>query len=293
MLILHKIEKTHFSPNESIIIRYILDQGENIKEKSLNTLASETYTSPPLFVRIAKKLGYNGWSSFKDAYLKELDYLYRESDVDASIPFVVNNDYMAIAKHITHLEIETLEDTLNLLEHDQLYLAMRYLRDAKKIDLYGVSGHIISAQQFADKMFYINKDVNVCQLEGTATSRAIMSDASHCAILISYSGETSFIINVAKILKQKKTKIIAITSIANNTLSQIADVSLRMSSREMLQTKIADFATSQSVKCLLDILYGCIFSLDYQKNLDHKISLAKEVDDRVSGFEYINENNEL
>ena len=43
------------------------------------------------------------------------------------------------------------------------------------------------------------------------------------------------------------------------------------------------------MKCLLDILYGCIFSLNYKKNLDEKINIAKEIDDRISGFEYIDE----
>ena len=43
-------------------------------------------------------------------------------------------------------------------------------------------------------------------------------------------------------------------------------------------TKIGDFASSTSVKCLLDILYGCILSLNYKKNLDEKINIAKEID---------------
>ncbi|MFQ7171466.1 MAG: hypothetical protein ACLRQF_04810 [Thomasclavelia ramosa] len=33
-----------------------------------------------------------------------------------------------------------------------------------------------------------------------------MSDETHCAILISYSGETEFIIEVAKVLKKKETQ---------------------------------------------------------------------------------------
>lgn len=51
-----------------------------------------------------------------------------------------------------------------------------------------------------------------------------------------------------------------------------------MSSREMIHTKIGDFASTQSVKCLLDILYSCIFSIDYQHNLDYCIKIAKEID---------------
>ena len=289
MLIIHKIEKTHFSQSESIIIDYILKEGENIKDKSIQSMAQETYTSAPLFIRIAKKLGYSGWNEFKDAFLKELDYLYQSSEVDASIPFVVSDDFMAIAHHISQLQVETIQDTIKLLEHDALFKAMRIIRNSQEIDMYGVSGNVLSAQQFAQQMFLIHKKVNICQLTGNDTIQAALSNSTHCAILISYSGQTEYIIKVAKILKRKEVPIIAMTSIAENNLSQMADVCLRISSREMLLTKIGDFSSSQSIKTILDILYGCIFSLDYQKNLEEKISLVKEVDDRVSGFEYIDE----
>ncbi|MEG0368308.1 MAG: MurR/RpiR family transcriptional regulator, partial [Coprobacillus sp.] len=217
MLIIHKIENTHFSTSEAIIINYILERGENIKDMTVNEIAQATYTSGPLLIRIAKKLGFSGWSEFKDNYLKELDYMYATSDIDASIPFVVSDDFMTIAHNIGQLEIETLQDTMKLLNHDDLQKVMRLVRNAQVIDMYGVSNHVLLAEEFAEKMFFINKEVHICRLTGDAKMQAAMSHSQHCAILISYSGETSFMIQVAQILKTKNTPIIAITSIADNT----------------------------------------------------------------------------
>lgn len=289
MLIMHKIEGTHFSPSETQIIDYILEQGEKIKDMSIISIANATYTSAPLLIRIAKKLGFSGWNEFKEAYLRELEYLYTSNDIDASIPFVVSDNFTTISHNIAQLEIETIQDTMRLLKHDDLFKAMRYLRDAQVIDVYGVSNNVILAEEFAEKMFFIHKNVYICRLTGDAKLQATMSDEHHAAILISYSGQTNFMLDVAKILKTRKTPIVAITSIGDNDLSKIADVVLCISSREMLHTKIGDFSSSQSVKLILDILYSCIFSLDYQKNLDDKISFAKSVEDRYSGFEYIDE----
>jgi len=289
MLIIHKIEQTHFSPAESLVIQYILDNSDKVKEMTMSSIAKETYTSPPLLARIAKKLGYSGWNTFKDAYLEELNYLYASSEIDASIPFVVSDNFMTISNHISQLQIETIHDTMDLLKHDDLYKAISIIRKSAEIDMYGVSGNILLAQGFAHKMFYLHKHVNICQLPGDAKLQAAMSDKNHCAILISYSGQTEFILQVCKMLKSKHVPMIAITSIADNELSKFADVTLRISSREMLHTKIANFSTVQSVNLILDILYGCIFSLNYQKNLDYRISIAKQVDDRISGFEYIDE----
>lgn len=289
MLIIHKLEHTHFSASEAIIIDYILEQGLKIKDMSANSIAKATYTSAPLLVRIAKKLGYSGWNAFKEDFIAELEHLFTEQNVDASIPFVVSDDIMTISHNIAQLQIDTIQDTITLLDHDALQTALRYLREAKELDLYGVSSNLLLAEGFRSKLFYIHRNVNICRLPGNPKTQAAMSDANHCAILISYSGETSFIIEVAKILKKKKTPIIAITCIANNRLSKIADVTLRISSREMLHTKIGDFATSTSIKYLLDVLYAGIFSFDYQKNLDYKIQIAKAVDDRYSGYEFIDE----
>ena len=57
MLIIHKLEHTHFSSSEAIIIDYILEQGLKIKNMSANSIAKATFTSAPLLVRSAKKLG--------------------------------------------------------------------------------------------------------------------------------------------------------------------------------------------------------------------------------------------
>lgn len=96
MLIIHKLEHTHFSSSEAIIIDYILEQGLKIKNMSANSIAKATFTSAPLLVRIAKKLGYSGWNAFKEDFIAELEYLFKEQKVDASIPFVVSDDIMTI-----------------------------------------------------------------------------------------------------------------------------------------------------------------------------------------------------
>ena len=97
MLIVNQIENTHFSKTEREIVDYI-------EKMSANEIARNTFTSAPLLVRIAKKLGYSGFNEFKSAYLKELAYMLEETDVDASIPFLLSDDLMTISKNIALLE---------------------------------------------------------------------------------------------------------------------------------------------------------------------------------------------
>lgn len=277
-MLIHKIEKTHFSPSESIIIDYILKKGKDIKDMTIAQIANETYTSSPLFIRIAKKLGFDGWNEFKEAYLKELDYLYLNQEVDANIPFVVNDDIMNIAYNLCVLERETIQDTYSLISHDDLQKAIRLLRNCKYIDVYSRSVHMHIVRSFQERMYILHRHVQLCSLSDELDSTYLMSDQNHCAIIISYSGHAPHIKHLIETLRKKQTSIIAITNLEDNELSLLADVTLRMSSRELIYTKIADFASSLSLKYILDILYSCIFSIHYQQNLDNCIQIAKELD---------------
>ena len=277
-MLIHKIEKTHFSPSESIIIDYILKKGKDIKNMTIAQIANETYTSSPLFIRIAKKLGFDGWNEFKEAYLKELDYLYLNQEVDANIPFVVNDDIMNIAYNLCVLERETIQDTYSLISYDDLQKAIRLLRNCKYIDVYSRSVHMHIVRSFQERMYILHRHVQLCSLSDELDSTYLMSDQNHCAIIISYSGHAPHIKHLIETLRKKQTSIIAITNLEDNELSLLADVTLRMSSRELIYTKIADFASSLSLKYILDILYSCIFSIHYQQNLDNCIQIAKELD---------------
>lgn len=278
-MLIHKIEKTHFSPSETVIIDYILQKGLEIKDMTISQIAQQTYTSAPLFVRIAKKLGYDGWNELKEAYLKELEYLYLNQQVDANIPFVINDDMMTIANNLCVLERETIQDTYSLLRHDDLQKAMRLLRDCQVIDVYGRKQNIDIARSFQSRMYILKQQVQLCSLSDELDSTYLLSDHNHCAIIVSYSGHAPCIQRLIQTLKKKGTSIIAITNIEENYLSQLADVTLKMSSRELIYTKIADYASSLSLKYLFDLLYSCLFSAHYKQNLDNYIKIAKELDE--------------
>ena len=210
--------------------------------------------------------------------MKELDYLYLNQEVDANIPFVVNDDIMNIAYNLCVLERETIQDTYSLISHDDLQKAIRLLRNCKYIDVYSRSVHMHIVRSFQERMYILHRHVQLCSLSDELDSTYLMSDQNHCAIIISYSGHAPHIKHLIETLRKKQTSIIAITNLEDNELSLLADVTLRMSSRELIYTKIADFASSLSLKYILDILYSCIFSIHYQQNLDNCIQIAKELD---------------
>lgn len=284
MLISNKLESMNsFSKSEEILAQYILNKKENIEKLSTKDLASATYTSPSTVIRLSQKLGFSGWNELKEKYLEELNYLNQHfSNIDPNFPFESHDTLMNIASKVGHLASETIEDTLSLLKNDDLKKAVDLLDKAKIINVYGISNSLLMAYDFKHKMLRINRCVEIMSLQDEQLFVASNSSPNHCAILISYSGESEEVLKISKILRQNKTPMIALTSIGENSLKSFSDCTLSITSREKLYSKIATYSTNNSIHLILDILYSCLFKMNYNYNLEYKTNISKNIDERFS-----------
>ncbi|MEL5940166.1 MurR/RpiR family transcriptional regulator, partial [Tetragenococcus halophilus] len=232
------------------------------------------------------------WNDFKDAFLKEQDYLHNHFvQTDANLPFAENDSISTIAQKIASLEQETISDTLSLLEHHQLQKATELLYQSKQIKIFTSNANLLISQDFALKMRRIKKQTSAAEIIGEQVYEAYSTDENTCILMISYTGENNMLKRILSILKQQGTTIIALTGIGDNTLAKHADCHLRLSTREKLYSKISSYTTSTSISYLLDILYSTVFAKNYQKNMAHLISIGKEYDNRTSTSPVMHENN--
>lgn len=279
MLIRERLERCEFSNSERVIIDFILKEKMNIKNMTMKEIANATYTSPSTLIRIAHKMKFKGWNELKEAYLKEEEYLQTHFlDIDANLPFSNDDTIMSIASKIATLKKEAIDDTLSLVRHDDLQKAVQMIKKASSIYVFAVSNNGLITQEFAHNMSRIKKKVTICNLQGELVYSAINADIQSCAIIVSYSGETPILSRVIQALKMNGIPIIAITNIGENTVSRNADVVLRICTREKLYSKIATFSTDVSFEYILDLLYACVFSLDYDKNLERKTKISQMIE---------------
>jgi len=138
-------------------------------------------------------------------------------------------------------------------------------------------------------MLRINKYVDIMNVPEEQPFVASNSTPQHVAILISYSGETEGVLKIANILKRNRTPLISLTSIGENSLRKLSDCALSISTREKLYSKIATYSTNNSIHLILDILYSCLFKMDYDRNLEYKTNVSKNVDERVSSSTLLKE----
>ena len=270
-----------FSSSEKEISKYILNNGDNVLSMSVKELAKKTYTSPATIVRLCKKIGLEGYNDFKIKYSAELQHdLHHHDRIDVNFPFDKEDTPSQICHNIASLSQEVISDTIKLIDFQQLNKIVDLLYQFHDIDIYGTGNSLLAAMSFEHKMMRIHRNVNVKTLHGEQVFRTYSSNENRIAMIISYSGETNELIQYAQILKEKKTKIIVLTSVGDNRLSHYADYILNIGSREKIFTKIAPYASQASMEFLLNIIFSCIFQKDYDQNIQNKVSYDKKNDSR-------------
>ncbi|EOL42130.1 hypothetical protein RV11_GL003375 [Enterococcus phoeniculicola] len=292
MLIQEKMQQTHFSSSEQQVIDYLLSHTEGWQDQTIKEIANQVYTHPSTLIRIAKKLGYSGWKELKEAYIEEITYLTSHfATVDANFPFDQSDGVMSIASKIGTLQKMTIDDTLSLLHHDELQKAKQYLLRADTVKLFGGNANTLISQEFALKMSRLGKPTSVSTTFGEGMYEAYNLPESSCAILISYTGENSYLLELLTVLQERKIPVIALTSIGTNQLAEKSNCTLRMTTRERLYSKIGSFTINTSICYLLDVLYSCVFGEHYRKNFNHILNVSQRVDNRRSTSEIIREKN--
>ena len=286
MGLLKKIElANNFSSVERILGKYVLENGEKVLNMSTKELAKATFTSPASIVRFCRKLEYEGYNDFKIALAAQLQYSrLSNDDINANYPFKGTDSVYTVDSNIANLSKESIDITMKNLDLEELRLVVLMITKAKVIDIYGVSGPLRIASDFQYKMFRIGKDVRISQMINEQLFQAAQSTSEHLAILISYSGETEEVIEAAKILYRRKIPAIAITSFGENRLVKYTQRVLYLNSSEFIYSKIATFSSTLSLHLLLDIIYGCVFSKNYEDNLNYKIETDNLIDHRQSSI---------
>lgn len=279
MLVREKLETENLSGNEAAIAAYMLKYGMQIADMTTKQLAKETYTSPATLVRLAHKLGYDGWNELKSAFLQEQSYLDSHFfEIDPNYPFEKTDSRIQIAGKIASLEEETIRDTQNLLTDKDLYEAVKILAKARNIYIITVANNIPEAELFAINLSRIGRPALVCTMQGEPQYFSRLATKEDCALVISYSGETEIPLKCTHYFYEQHIPLIAMTNIGENSVAELADVVLKISTREKLYSKIGGFTTAISIQYLLDVLYACLFNRDYEKNMQFKLNNSLNIE---------------
>lgn len=280
MLLVEKLrQQEQMSVGERSIADYILSLRGGLDKYSTRSLADAAYTSPATVIRLCKKLGFSGFDELKEQFRREREYLDQEfGEVDVNFPFQKEDTISKTARKMCHLYEEIVKDTLSLMQYDMLVKAVTILKRSSALYVFSAGTSLNVAETFREKMMKIGCNVVISNNLNYQLYMANCLGKGDCALIISYSGETDKVVQIAESCQGRGVPIIALTSFGENTLSRMAACKLFLSTRESLFYNIGDFSSHVSVLLLLDILYSAYFLQDYEHNYDKKVELVTRLE---------------
>lgn len=251
--------------SERKVARYVSDNLESMVGLSVEELALRSGSSQAAVVRFCKKVGCKGYRDFSIRLIGELAAAQRTNMRKSAYSEIRAGDKAGnvIAK-VCHHNIQAIEDTLSLMEPDQVEMAADRLFHAQRIDLYAMAASNLVAQDAQQKFMRINKRVTAYSDPHLQLSSASTLTPSDVAIALSWSGETREVLEAAELAKLNGAFIIAITRFGKVSLASYADVHFGLSAPEMA---IRSGAMSSRIAqmTMIDILFTCVVSHHYQE----------------------------
>ena len=212
---------------EKKVARIVLASPYRILRKSIGLLASEAGVSEPSVIRFCRAMNCKGFQDFKLQLAQDLatgaHFSETRLSIDETAPDLITK--------VIDSSIASLIKVRDSLPPDAVQVAVEMLSGADRIEIYGLGGSGIVAQDAQHKFFRLGVPV-VAYSDPTVHSVSASLLEPGCVIVaISQSGVTQDVITSAELGLAAGAKVVAITA-ADSPLAQLASVCLPMNSLE-------------------------------------------------------------
>ncbi len=264
--------KQSATESEKEVLRFLINQTREAVEMDIHTMAKKCFCSPATIVRICKKNGFSGFKELKQALWNDMNFSKQLMQVNLDAPS--GEKISNIVANVLNTNIMAIQNIYNLLDFDELDRIVALLLSQRYVYLYGIGASFLVAKDFQQKLERINKRTFLYEDIHLQLISSTNLEPGDVAIIVSYSGITKEIIEIAQNVKMCGGKIIAITKYGTNKLSSMSDFNLFV---PMLEKPLRVGASSSRVSQLsvVDIVYNTYISLEKDKSMEKILSTNK------------------
>ena len=209
------------SKSERKVADYILSEKGDIIYETLLEISKKINVGEATILRCVRKIGFNGFQDLKLQIAKDdkpVKETYHENYIDS------------IASNMTN----TILNTKNVLDCDQLSQAIKLIQKSDKLFFYGVGASGLAAYEAQSRFIRMGKtglSITDSHFQLMYSSACNENDV---IVALSLSGYTKDIIQSLEVAKKQKAKIIAITNHILSPVAQIADCVILTAGKESI-----------------------------------------------------------
>lgn len=261
--------------SEHKIASYILENPESAIYSTTSELAKNSGTSSAAVIRLCKSLGLQGFTELKIRISGDLQKAPSEEGYRDIEP---NESVEAIMSKMTNNSIQSLRETVDILNVQDLEKAAKAIIGSRAIHFFGVGASGIIAQDAQHKFVRINRQATAFSDIHVAAMVVANATKDDVVIGISFSGETVEVANLLDLANKQGATTISITKYGTSTIADIADINLFTCAST--EAKYRSSATSSRLAQLhlIDILFMSVVSRDHKHSIEYLDRTRKAID---------------
>ncbi|MCL6443293.1 MAG: MurR/RpiR family transcriptional regulator [Alicyclobacillus sp.] len=216
------------SSAEQKVADVVLADAEAAVYSSVTDLAERAKVGETTVIRFCRKLGFRGFQEFKLAVAQDLvsptEHVHGQIEDDDSIE--------VMCQKITAFNTQALQDTLSLLQTEQLERAMDALIRGRRLFFFGVGSSGITASDAKYRFMRLGFNADCASDAHVIAMNAALVGKEDVVVGISTSGSTKDLVDAVRIAKENGAFIICVTHHARSPITQHADAILLAASKE-------------------------------------------------------------
>ncbi|MGO4928379.1 MurR/RpiR family transcriptional regulator [Fundicoccus sp. Sow4_F4] len=224
-----------FSKTDKKLADYFLELNEELVNKTIANLSTETDISQTTIFNFVKKLGFEGFQDFKITLATNIisdDKKESENSINIYSDITSQDSASQIADKIINFNKNSLDTLKETLDREKLENVINLLSDIENIHFYGLGGSSIVAYDSFHKFMRSKYNCDYIidyHLQLGYSAKLKKNDA---VFLFSHSGYSIEAINIAKQINKSEATLITLTGNPGSELVSYADESLIVISEE-------------------------------------------------------------
>lgn len=255
--------RSSLPPTARRIADYISNHAVDVVHMSVTELAERAEASEGSVVALCQQLGARGFQQLKIALARDLvqpvQFIQEDLTREDDVPTVVEKIFRA--------NLQALQDTLNIIDPNQMSRAVTAILKADRIEVYGIGSAAPIAEDANYRLLRIGIQSKVVLDSHVQAISASLTGPNVATITVSHSGSTHETIAATRLAKEAGATTICITNFGKSPIQSHCDIILQTMAKETgfrteaMTSRIAQLA-------IVDALISCVALASYDNAIE-------------------------
>lgn len=258
-------EYYQLTASEKKLASFVSMNGQQAQQMSISELAAACGVAEATISRFCRRMGYRGYSAFRLAIAASMAGRVENNPLSGEI--TPEDTVPILARKLAGAEIAAIHETQSLIRASSIQKAADILLGAEKVLCMGQGGSLLLAEEASHLFTTVFPGFFPVQDSHMQVIYASSLTKRDAILYFSYSGATADLMDVLRIAKRRKAKVVLVTRYPNSPGAKQADLVLQCGSTET-PLQLGSIAARIAQLYLVDVLFSemCRRNLESCKN---------------------------